>query len=145
MNHKNLTKSLYEVLTNSYALALKTQNYHWNVVGSNFKSLHELFGLQYEELSTAIDEIAERIRALDCLVPAGLVIFSEAAEIKDGDEKLSSDLMIKNLLRDQEILLKIITAAIRDAQDNQDEATADMLIGRLEIHSKNRWMLKSSL
>lgn len=90
MKNSQIVKKLEKVLANSYALALKTQNYHWNVEGENFKSLHELFGAQYEELSEAIDEIAERIRALCEKVEASFENFQTLSEIKKGDKNLRS-------------------------------------------------------
>ncbi len=145
MNNKNIAKTLHNVLSNSYALALKTQNYHWNVVGANFKSLHELFGAQYEELSAAIDEIAERIRALDILVPASFDVFGKESKIKNGDENAKTQAMIKELYNDNQTLTKILNDALKIAQKEGDEGTADMLIGRIQAHDKNAWMLKSSL
>lgn len=145
MNNKKIAESLYNVLGNSYALAIKTQNYHWNVVSPNFKSLHEMFGGQYEELSDAIDEIAERIRALDINVAASFGAFAKTSKIKDGNEKTKAQIMVKELLADNQTLVKIIGDALKVTQKEGDEASADMLINRLEVHDKNAWMLKSSL
>ncbi len=145
MNNKNIAKSLHNVLSNSYALALKTQNYHWNIVGANFKSLHELFGAQYEELSDAIDEIAERIRALDVQVSASFDAFSKESQIKNGNEKAKTQVMVKELYEDNQTLTKILGIALKVAQKEGDEGTADMLISRIKAHDKNAWMLKSSL
>ncbi|MES2677370.1 MAG: Dps family protein [Pseudomonadota bacterium] len=145
MSNKNVAKVLHNVLSNSYALALKTQNYHWNVVGANFKSLHELFGAQYEELSEAIDEIAERIRALDILVPASFDVFGKESKIKNGNENAKTLAMVKELYNDNQTLTKILYDALKIVQKEGDEGTADMLIGRIQAHDKNAWMLKSSL
>ncbi len=145
MKNQKVAQALYNVLSNSYALAIKTQNYHWNVISPNFKSLHEMFGGQYEELFDAIDEIAERIRALDVLVPASFAAFDKEAEIKNGNEKTKAEAMVKELYQDNQALVKIIGNALKIAQKEGDEASADMLINRLEVHDKNAWMLKSSL
>ena len=145
MNNKNVAKALHNIISNSYALALKTQNYHWNVIGANFKSLHELFGSQYEELSDAIDEIAERIRALDIKVSASFDAFSEESKIKNGNENSTAQVMVQELYNDNQTLTKILYDALKIAQKEGDEGTADMLIGRIEVHDKNAWMLKSSL
>jgi starvation-inducible DNA-binding protein len=145
MKNQKVAEALYNVLGNSYALALKTQNYHWNVVSPNFKSLHEMFGSQYEELSDAIDEIAERIRALDVLVPASFEAFAKKAKIKNGNEKAKAETMVKDLYQDNQALVKIIGDALKISQKEGDEASADLLINRLEVHDKNAWMLKSSL
>lgn len=144
MNNKNVAQTLQNVLKNSYALYLKTQNYHWNVVDKNFKSLHELFGSQYEELAEAIDEIAERIRALDVLVPANFSAFSKT-NIKDGDELSSANNMVKELYYDNHQLSELLKKALSEVESEGDEATADMIIERIQVHDKNAWMLKSSL
>jgi starvation-inducible DNA-binding protein len=141
---KSITKELEKVLANSYALSLKTQNYHWNVEGENFKSLHELFGEQYEELSEAIDEIAERIRALGEKVEASFENFQTLSEIKKGDKNLKSAAMVNDLITGHEILVEILKSGIKAAQDESDEASADMLIGRVQVHEKAIWMLRSS-
>lgn len=143
-NHKTL-ENLEKTLATSYALALKTQNYHWNVVGGNFKSLHELFGSQYEELFDAIDEIAERIRALGSKVDGSFENFSKVSMIKSANKNFNSNEMLKDLIADHEILINFMKNAIKIAQDEEDEATADMFIGRIEVHEKAAWMLNSSI
>lgn len=145
MNNKNVAKALQNVLANSYALYLKTQNYHWNVSGQHFKALHELFGAQYEELALAIDEIAERIRALDVLVPASFTSFGNGAEIASGNEKAKSETMVKDLQESNTALVQIMYDALKVCQKEGDEGSADLLIGRIKAHDKNAWMLKSSL
>ncbi|MBU6339531.1 MAG: DNA starvation/stationary phase protection protein [Rickettsiales bacterium] len=143
-NHKTL-ENLEKTLATSYALALKTQNYHWNVVGGNFKSLHELFGAQYEELFDAIDEIAERIRALGSKVDGSFENFSKVSMIKSGNKNYDSNEMLKDLVVSHEDLIDFMKKSIKIAQDEGDEATADMFIGRVEAHDKAAWMLRSSL
>ena len=143
-NHKTL-ENLEKTLATSYALALKTQNYHWNIVGGNFKSLHELFGTQYEELFDAIDEIAERIRALGSKVEGTFENFSKVSMIKSGNKNYDSDEMLKDLATDHEKLITFMKNSIKVAQDEEDEATADMFIGRIATHEKAVWMLNSSL
>lgn len=146
MSKKNIVEALKLVLADSYALYLKTQNFHWNVTGPNFKSLHELFGGQYDELSGAIDELAERIRALGEFAPGSFRDFSELASIADAGKKVpSATEMLKQLVKDQDVLLATIGKALKISQKAGDEATADMLIGRLEVHDKNKWMLQSSI
>jgi starvation-inducible DNA-binding protein len=145
MKNKNTIKALESMLANSYSLYLKTQNYHWNIRGSEFKSLHELFGAQYEELAKAIDEIAERIRALDSLVAASFKTFDKASKIKDGNQNSSSQIMLKELYDDNQFLAEIANSTLKIAQKEGDEATADMMISRIQAHNKNAWMLKSSL
>jgi starvation-inducible DNA-binding protein len=145
MNNQNVAKSLQSVLSNSYALYLKTQNYHWNVTGPHFNSLHQLFGTHYEDLAMAIDEIAERIRALEVLVPASFAAFNDNSKIKNGNEKFSASQMAKDLYEDNQKLSELLNESLKEVQKEGDEVTADMLIGRIKIHDKNAWMLKNSI
>ena len=145
MNKNNVADGLKAVLANSYALYLKTQNYHWNVKSPNFKSLHELFETQYDDLAEAIDEIAERIRALDVSVPASFDIFKKNSKIQDGNEENNAQTMVKELYQDNQMIVEIITSTLKLAQESGDEATADLMIKRTEVHQKNAWMLKSSM
>jgi len=143
--NKKTVESLKSALANSYALYLKTQNYHWNVTGPNFKSLHELFNMQYSDLALAIDEIAERIRTLDSKVEASFAHFEKTSKIKNGNENNNYSTMVKELAIDNETLAKILSETFKIASEEKDDATADLIIGRIEIHQKNVWMLKSSL
>lgn len=145
MQNNNTVIHLKKVVANSYALSLKLQNYHWNVEGRNFKPLHELFGEQYEELSDAIDDLAERIRALGSKVEASFDVFSKLNDAKDGNHNASESEMINDLVSDHESLVKTLNEGIQIAQDQGDEATADMFIERIQIHEKSAWMLRSSL
>ncbi len=142
-NHQTI-QNLEKVLANSYVLALKTQNYHWNVVGENFKSLHELFGAQYEDLAAAIDEVAERMRALGSKVEGSFENFSKLSKIKSGDKNLDQKGMLKDLIASHEVLVEELKLAIKAAQAEEDEASADLFIGRATIHEKAIWMLTSS-
>ena len=140
-----MIKSLEVIVANSYALALKTQNYHWNVTGPNFKSLHEMFDAQYTDLAAAIDEVAERIRMLGGKVDAGFETFSKLSEIKSGDKNFNSAEMLKDLAASHKILSKMLKEGIVIAQEHHDEASADILITRAEIHDKHIWMIEASL
>jgi len=142
-NHQTAV-TLEKVLANSYALYLKTQNYHWNVVGTNFKSLHELFNEQYNDLAAAIDEIAERIRALGVKVDGTFENFSELSKIKSGDKNAKNEVMIRDLISGNETVADFLKEGIKVAQLEQDEGSADLLIGRLKVHEKAIWMLQSS-
>jgi starvation-inducible DNA-binding protein len=144
MKNRQTVQNLEKLLADSYALALKTQNYHWNVVGENFKSLHELFGAQYEELAVAIDEVAERIRALGSKVEGTFENFSALSKIKSGNKNFSKKEMIEDLVSGHEVIIEASKIAIKVAQDEGDEATADMFIGRIQAHEKAAWMLVSS-
>jgi starvation-inducible DNA-binding protein len=142
-NHQTVV-SLEKVLANSYVLYLKTQNYHWNVVGANFKSLHELFNEQYNDLAAAIDEIAERIRALGVKVDGTFENFSKLSKIKSGDKNAKNEMMIRDLISGNETIADFLKEGIKAAQLEQDEGSADLLIGRLKVHEKAIWMLQSS-
>jgi starvation-inducible DNA-binding protein len=142
-NHKTI-ENLEKALATSYALALKTQNYHWNVTGENFKSLHELFGAQYEELSDAIDEIAERIRTLGSKVEGTFDNFKKLSKVGNGEKSLKSEMMIKDLVSSHKLLVEELKFDIKTAQAEEDEATADLFINRVSVHEKAIWMLESS-
>ena len=142
-NHQTI-QNLENLLANSYLLSLKTQNYHWNVVGENFKPLHELFGAQYEELADAIDEVAERMRALGSKVEGTLENFSKLSKIESGNKNFNKNEMIQDLVFGHELIIKDLKVAIKVAQDEGDEATADIFIGRIQAHEKAAWMLVSS-
>lgn len=145
MKNHQTAASLEKTLANSYLLQLKLQNYHWNVVGPHFKPLHELFGAQYEELSVSIDEIAERLRGLGAKVEATFEHFQKLSKIKNGDKNLQSDAMIKDLIASHEIVVADLKLGTKAAQEEGDEASADLFIGRTTAHEKAIWMLVSSL
>lgn len=144
MKNRQTVQNLEKILANSYVLALKTQNYHWNVVGENFKSLHELFGAQYEDLAAAIDEVAERMRALGAKVEGTFENFSALSSIKSGDKNFNKTQMLQDLISSHEIVVEALKQAIKTAQEEFDEVSADILIGRATIHEKAIWMLSSS-
>lgn len=141
----NVINDLNKMLADSYALYVKTQNYHWNVEGPNFKALHLLFEEQYLEIAAAIDVLAEIIRALDAKIQASLGVYEKNTVIKPGKETASAEQMVKDLLKDQEIIAKTIQNALNSAQKIGDEVVADFCIERLSVHRKAAWMLKSSL
>jgi len=143
MPNQDLIQSLHELLANCYMLSLKTQNYHWNVTGANFVSLHELFEQQYNELAQANDIVAERIRALGVHVKAGVKYFNTLSVISDGCEALSAPKMLADLLHDHGVIIDLLNKAI--ALCDNDQATADMLVARVFEHEKTQWMLSSIL
>ena len=143
-NHQTL-EALEKVLADSYVLMLKTQNYHWNVVGDNFKSLHEMFQLQYEELFGAIDELAERIRSLGSKVDGTFDHFKKYSDIKSGNKDFSAQEMIKDLISDHEIIVNQLHKSIKISQQEGDESSADIFIQRAKAHEKTIWMLVASL
>ncbi len=141
MKNKKVIEHLNHVLADTYALYLKTQNYHWNVTGANFGDLHKTFQAQYEELAEAIDTIAERIRALGERVPATFKTFDKKCHIKDANEKASWQTMLKELHKDQESIVKVLGACAKLSESTGDLVTMDMMIERMAIHQKNAWML----
>ena len=140
----SLVKSLEIVLADTYALYLKTQNYHWNVEGCCFKELHEMFEEQYNDLFKAIDECAELICGLGHKVVGTFEVFSKATNIKPGNEKASSEEMLKDLFNDQSVIEKSLKTALKEAKKIEDEVVAGFLAVRLTVHRKNAWLLKSS-
>lgn len=140
----NLIKSLEVVLADSYALYLKTQNYHWNVEGSNFLALHALFEDQYTDLAKAIDEVAELIRGLGAKAPGTFSAYMKLTTLGDAE---SSDgrSMLQDLLNDQARLTTTLNKALAAAQDVNDEVVISFITDRLTVHRKNAWMLKSLL
>ncbi|MBA2711435.1 MAG: DNA starvation/stationary phase protection protein [Tatlockia sp.] len=137
-------KKLCVIMADTYALYLKTQNYHWHVRGPNFRGLHHLFEDQYNELAAAVDLIAERIRTLGQQVPASFREFESLKRIKDGNPSLSSNEMVAELAYDNGTLVKDLNQAMALAQENHDEGTANIISNRIEAHEKARWMLDSS-
>lgn len=142
MTKKNI-KILEEILANSYILLVKTQNYHWNIRGNNFVSIHELLGNQYQDIFLAIDEIAERIRVFDVLVDGTIANFLKISKIKEAKSSLSNQKMIEDLIDSNEALSKMLEKAIKEVQKENDEGTADLFIKRVQSHQKNVWMLKA--
>ncbi|CDZ78519.1 Metalloregulation DNA-binding stress protein [Legionella massiliensis] len=132
------------IMADTYALYLKTQNYHWHVRGPQFKGLHQLFEEQYIELADAVDLVAERIRTIGQNVPATFKEFESLKRIKDGNPNLSSNQMVSELAHDHDTLVKDLNQAMALAQENNDEGTANLLSDRIEAHEKSRWMLESS-
>ena len=131
-------------LANSFAFYLKAQFYHWNVVGENFKALHELFQTQYEDLFSAIDEIAERIRALGSKVEGNFEHFKKLSDFRNANKNFDNRAMLQDLVNDNELISKILREAIKLSQDEGDEVSADLFIQRAKIHEKNVWMLITS-
>jgi starvation-inducible DNA-binding protein len=142
---QKIADELTHFLADTYVLYLKTQNFHWNVTGPNFYSLHKMFEEQYEELAAAIDEIAERIRALGCHTPASFAQYSQLTSLKEERNELPAENMIQKLIKDHETLSQHAAQIIPKAQKSHDEGTADLLIQRLKAHDKTAWMLRSSL
>ena len=144
VRHK-IAEGLAKILADSYTLYLKTHNFHWNVTGPMFSTLHELFDKQYKELAMAVDEIAERIRALGFPAPASYKQFAELTSIKEETQVPSAKEMIKQLVEGHECVIRTIRELFPTLSDNRDEASIDLLTGRLDTHEKTAWMLRSIL
>ncbi|MBX9684163.1 MAG: DNA starvation/stationary phase protection protein [Hyphomicrobium sp.] len=141
-----IAEKLGTVLGTSYMLQVKTQNFHWNVTGPNFGQLHILFETQYSEIQAAVDEIAERIRALEAVSPGSFADFGKLSEIKDAPSKPPADkVMIKMLADDNAALSKLCTDVGTFADDAGDTATGDLMNGRIAAHDKAAWMLRAHL
>jgi starvation-inducible DNA-binding protein len=138
-------QGLSRLLADSYAVYLKTHGYHWNVRGPAFASLHTLFMEQYTEMWTAIDEVAERIRALGDLAPQGYAAFGNLSSIKDGDPTHNAQEMLRDLIGSHETLIATAYGALPAAQEAGDEVTASLISDRLTAHEKHAWMLRASL
>ena len=139
-----LMNKLSVILADTYAIYLKTQNYHWHVKGPQFRALHGLFESQYLALAEAVDEIAERILIKGHNAPATFKEYDQLKTIKDGDSNNAANDMVIELANDHSALLKDLNAAMDMAQDANDEATVNLLSNRIEAHEKSRWMLASS-
>lgn len=140
-----IAAGLSGLLADSYTLYLKTHNYHWNVTGPLFNTLHTLFEEQYTELATAVDEIAERIRALGITAPGSYGQFAALTSINEASGSESAEEMIRQLVLGQESVVRTARAAFPAADDANDEPTADLLTKRMHVHEKNAWMLRSML
>lgn len=141
----SVVEALSKVLADAYALYLKTHGYHWNVRGQNFHSLHSLFEEQYREQWSALDNYAERIRALGELAPQGYGAFANLSAIQDGDPTRASNAMVEDLLESNQTLLTNIRSAFSVAEEAKDEATIDLLNARRASHEKAAWMLRATL
>ena len=139
-----IVQTLKQVLADSYALYLKTQNYHWNVTGPNFASLHILFETQYTDLAAAIDLVAERIRALGEKAPASFSHYATQTVITDGNEDASAQVMISDLAKANQLLIDSLKKARAAAAELGDVATEGLMVERITTHEKNVWMLNVS-
>jgi starvation-inducible DNA-binding protein len=144
-DREKIADGLSRLLADSYTLYLKTHNYHWNVTGPQFNTLHQMFETQYTELATAVDEIAERIRALGIRAPGSYTEYSKLTSIEEGDGQESAEDMIRQLAIGQETVVRTAREAFPAADAASDEPTADLLTQRMQIHEKNAWMLRSML
>lgn len=144
-DRERIAAGLSNLLADSYTLYLKTHNYHWNVQGPQFNTLHLMFEAQYTELALAVDQIAERIRALGVKAPGSYAEFSKLTSIDEADGNESAEEMIRQLVLGQESIVRTARQIFPDADISNDEPTADLLTQRMQLHEKNAWMLRSML
>ena len=130
-------------MADTYTIYLKTHNFHWNVTGPQFNTLHQMFEEQYTELAEAVDEIAERIRALGVQAPGSYAQFSELTSIEEVTGTPSAEEMIKQLVTDLETVIRTARQVLPIADEANDEPSADLLTQRMQIHEKTAWMLRS--
>jgi starvation-inducible DNA-binding protein len=143
-NMQKITNILNDDLADEYVLLTKTKNYHWNVEDPRFNDLHKFFEEQYELLATAVDEIAERVRAVGGKSRATLKEFISSSQIKEDVGSFpDADTMLGNLLSDHEVIIKTLRKNINECQDLNDEGTANFLTDKMEEHEKMAWMLRS--
>jgi starvation-inducible DNA-binding protein len=142
---KAIAEGLSRLLADTYTLYLKTHNFHWNVTGPMFNTLHLMFEQQYTELALAVDLIAERIRALGFPAPGSYGQYAKLSSIKEEDGVPVANEMIRQLVAGQEAVVRTARNVFPTVDKANDEPTADLLTQRMQVHEKNAWMLRSLL
>ncbi|MEB3294557.1 MAG: Dps family protein [Synechococcales bacterium] len=142
---KEIVEGLSRLLADTYTLYLKTHNFHWNVTGPMFNTLHLMFETQYTELALAVDLVAERIRALGFPAPGTYSDYARLTSIPETEGVPSADEMIRQLVQGQETVVRTARSLFPIVDAASDEPTADLLTQRMQLHEKNAWMLRSLL
>jgi starvation-inducible DNA-binding protein len=140
-----LVEALSKLLADSYTLYLETHNFHWNVTGPMFQTLHLMFEQHYTELAMAVDSIAERIRALGHPAPGSYAAFARLSSIEGTDGVPGALDMVRRLVQGQEAVIRTARGVVALAEEVRDQATADLGTQRLQVHEKTAWMLRSLL
>ena len=140
-----ITSKLSHFLSDSFVLYVKTLNFHWNMVGTEFFMYHRLLQKQYEELAAAIDELAERIRMLGRLAPGSMQDFLNSTCLKESRTDLQMEEMVQELTEEHEKLVEHCHELIQFTEEVKDQGTADLLIQRIRVHSQQAWLLRSHL
>jgi starvation-inducible DNA-binding protein len=140
-----IANGLAALLADSYSLYLKTHNFHWNVTGPMFNTLHLMFETHYTELSLAVDLIAERIRALGFIAPGSYSEFAKLSKVIEHSGDTDATDMVKYLIEAHEVVIKTAREIIAIADEANDQVTLDLLTQRLQVHEKTVWMLRSLL
>jgi starvation-inducible DNA-binding protein len=144
-DRKAIAQGLSRLLADTYTLYLKTHNFHWNVKGPMFQTLHLMFETQYNELALAVDLVAERIRALGHPAPGSYADFSKLSSIKEATGVPTATRMIADLVAGQEAVARTARSVFPLAEKANDQPTADLLTQRMQVHEKTAWMLRSLL
>lgn len=144
-SRQEIAAGLSRVLADTYTLYLKTHNFHWNVTGPLFTSLHQLFEAQYTELAGAVDDIAERIRALGLPAPGSYREFSSLSVIPETEGVPSAENMIRQLVEGHEAVVRTARSMVPVVERSEDEPTLNLLTERMQAHEKTAWMLRSML
>ncbi len=142
---KDIADGLSRLLADTYTLYLKTHNFHWNVTGPMFQTLHLMFETQYTELALAVDLIAERIRALGFPAPGSYSEYARLSSIPEATGVPKAEEMIRQLVEGQEAVARTARSIFATVEQVNDEPTADLLTQRLQVHEKAAWMLRSLL
>ena len=142
-DRKEIAAGLSRLLADTYTLYLKTHNFHWNVTGPMFQTLHLMFETQYTELALAVDLIAERIRALGHPAPGTYAEFAKLSSIKEEPGVPHAEVMIRQLVEGQEAVVRTARSIFPMVEKAGDEPTADLLTQRMQTHEKTAWMLRS--
>jgi starvation-inducible DNA-binding protein len=142
---EKIAQGLSRLLADTYTLYLKTHNFHWNVTGPMFNTLHLMFETQYDELALAVDLIAERIRALGLPAPGSYREFTKLTTIPESEGSPDALDMVRQLAEGQEAVVRTARSVFPDADAANDQPTADLLTQRMQVHEKNAWMLRSLL
>ena len=138
-------EGLSRLLADTYTLYLKTHNFHWNVTGPMFNTLHLMFETQYNELALAVDLVAERIRALGLPAPGTYSAFAKLTSLKEEEGVPTAEEMIRILVKDQEAVVRTARSIFPLVDEAHDEPSADLLTQRMQVHEKTAWMLRALL
>ena len=144
-DREKLAGELGKLLADSYTLYLKTHNYHWNVTGPMFQTLHLMFEQHYTELAMAVDQIAERIRSIGHYAPGSYAAFAKLSSIEDAEGVPKATEMVRELVKGHETVVRTARTTLDVASKAGDDDTADLATQRLQVHEKTAWMLRALL
>jgi starvation-inducible DNA-binding protein len=142
---KRIADGLAKVLADTYTLYLKTHNFHWNVTGPMFNTLHLMFEAQYNELALAVDLVAERIRALGFPAPGSYSAYAKLSSVEEAEGVPAAEDMIAQLVKGHEAVARTARGVFRAAEKASDQPTADLMTQRMQVHEKTAWMLRALL